>query len=1068
MTDAEKKCVLETYIAEINKQFVSGNATEYSYRGALERLLTALLSGFTVTNEPSRIECGAPDYIITKGRGNASVPIAFIETKNVNDSDLDGLTQHKAQFDRYKQSLEHIVFTDYLDFHLYESGTLIDVVRVAEIRNGVVAPLSSNFEKFYNIVTSLTDAEPQKITNAKKLADLMAAKAKLLATAIYGVLDSDSDKKTTLYGQWSAFRRYLIHTLSKKDFADIYAQTIAYGMFAARIHDQNPKTFSRAEAATLIPESNPFLRKIFQDIAGYNIDKNIVWIVDDLAEAFRSTDMEKVLKTFNQRDGFKDPLIHFYEEFLTVYDSKTRLECGVFYTPLPVVKFIVNAIDEILQSFWNLPMGLADPSKIKVRLSNEEITDNRTRNKKQYIDREFHKIQILDPATGTGTFLAEIVNHIWEKMEGNQGAWQNYVEKHLLPRLNGFELMMAPYAVAHLKLDMTLSQTGYNSHDNNRLKVFLTNSLEAYDKDAETLWAQWLAQEANEANLIKRDSPVMIMVGNPPYNKSSKNKGDWIIDLMKTYKENLIEQNLQTLSNDYIKFIRLGQYYVEKNGEGILAYITSNGFLNGMTFKQMRKSLMKTFDKVYILNLHGYSEENDCIPEGVEDENVFDITQGVSINIFIKKGNLKEQSLADVYYHEIFGNRSEKFDYLNTCAWSKVLWDKLNPHEPNYFFVPKNFSNSDEYGKGFKINELMNVNSSGIQSGRNDLFIDFDAESLKKRIQTLLTGFDSEFADKFNVKDSSSYPLLKRISNAKFSDSNVKEISILPFDERYIYYDEKLIKRSFYKVQRHFLKDDEENVGLALSKQCVDNWKFVFCTNRISDMNILASAGKLGAGNVFPLYLIPSEDDVNIGEKRKANLNESIWKKIDKCVGASDDKIQNGLDSAHITTPEEVFDYIYGCLHIPSYRARFNEFLKIDFPRIPYPQNREFFYKIVDIGSKLRKLHLMQDVSMPVAATFPAGGNCKVVEVRFESKNIEKQDGLSCDLGKVFINDTQYFDNVSEIAWNFYVGGYQPAQKWLKERKGRVLEYEDIEHYKKIVAVLLETYKLMQKLDSLN
>ncbi len=1088
MADLDKSKIqaVAQYIDEVSKQFSTGKATEHSYRPALAKLLGDLLPKFTITNEPSRIQCGAPDYIIAKGKGATSIPVAFVEAKDIGDSDLDGNRQHKEQFNRYKNSLDHILFTDYLDFHLYENGEFINSIRIAEIKGNKIALIDANVPMFLEMVAHIAKSTPQKITSSTKLAQMMAAKARLLAEVIEKTLEADGEKTGELAGQWKSFQKVLIHDLTERQFADIYAQTICYGMFAARLHDDTPDTFSREEAATLIPKTNPFLRKVFQNVAAFDVDTSIAWIVDDLAETFRVTDMPKVMKNFGKATGQADPMIHFYEDFLRYYDPKQKKACGVYYTPEPVVHFIVNAVDEILKTRFGLSDGLADTSKVTIRQTSNLYTDNRTKDHKKYETREYHKVQILDPATGTGTFLAEVVRKIYSGMENQKGAWQNYVEEHLLPRLNGFEFMMAPYAVAHLKLDMVLAQTGYKARQDKRLRIFLTNSLEECDHDTGTLFAQWLAQEANEANLVKRDTPVMVMIGNPPYSVSSSNKSAWIQELSETYKKNLNERNIQPLSDDYIKFIRLGHYYVEKNGEGILAYISNNSFIDGIIHRQMRKALMETFDEIYILDLHGDTRKKETAFDGDKDENVFDIMQGVSINIFIKKkqsvilsearkGEV-EGSLARVYHYELFGKRFEKYTFLAKTSFSDVPWKELCPQRPQFFFVPKDFSIQEEYEKGFKIDELMKMNTSGVQSGRDLLFIDENHYDLEARIEKLLQKkYDSNFSKCYNVEDSSGYPLLKRIAESQFNPSKIQKYLYRPFDPKIIYYDEKLIKRAFFKVHNNLI-EKKENFALIASRQCIDNWKYVFCTNNVCDMNLIASAGKLGGGNVFPLYLYPTEGEEKLGETRKPNLDEKIWHKIDACLDEchsggrgpieSIDPIEasplQGDNRSHITTPEQVFDYIYGVLHTPSYREKYKEFLKIDFPRIPYPGNKEEFERVVFIGNKLRKLHLMEEIP-PQATSFDIEGDNAVSEIRFER---EIPDQVGDDIsGKVYINKTQYFANVPELAWNFYIGGYQPAQKWLKDRKNRTLTFDDISHYRKIIAILIETHNLMLKLE---
>ena len=480
---------IKTYIAELNKLYATGVAREHAYRVPLQNLMTALLpKGYTIVNEPARIACGAPDYIILHG----DVPMAFIEAKDLDDRDLDGNREHREQFERYKNSLNSIVFTDYLDFHLYIGGEFQDAVRLAEIRGNKIVVNEANEEHFLLMVSRLVNSKPQKITSPVKLAKVMASKARMLAQVIEKALDNDPDGTTELAQQMKVFKDLLIHDLNNKTFADIYAQTIAYGLFSARLNDPTPEDFSRMEANTLIPKSNPFLRKIFNDIAGFNIDSRIEWIVDDLVEAFRVTDMDTVMKDFGEATKRNDPMMHFYEDFLGQYDPQTKAQRGVYYTPQPVVDFIVRAVDDILKRDFNLPMGLADNSMIDHEVVNDQYSGKKGESKT--LKKRMHRVQILDPATGTGTFLATVIRQIHANMEGQWGAWGSYVEQHLLPRLNGFELMMASYTIAHLKLDLEIGITAQD-----RLRIFLTNSLEEANPDANTLFGHYLAEEANKA-----------------------------------------------------------------------------------------------------------------------------------------------------------------------------------------------------------------------------------------------------------------------------------------------------------------------------------------------------------------------------------------------------------------------------------------------------------------------------------------------------------------------------------------------------------------------------------------
>ncbi len=519
---------LPEYLAALAKLHAGGRATEHSYRGDLQQLLSSLCPGVSVTNEPQRIACGAPDYILTR----KDIPVGYIEAKDVG-VDLSSKSL-KEQFDRYKASLENLIITDYLEFRFFRSGEATTSIRIGEVVGGKVKPIPENFDKFTALIADFAAWQGQTITSAKKLASMMAGKARLLADVIEQAVSSDEESRANsdLHEQMEAFKVILIHDITPKAFADLYAQTIAYGMFAARLHDPSPDSFSREEAAKLIPKSNPFLRKLFNSISGNDLDTRIEWIVDALADIFRATDILKLLSGFGKGSGREDAFMHFYEDFLAQYDPKLRKSRGVWYTPDAVVRFIVRAVDDILKSEFGLAGGLADSSTVQIEVDTQN-TDNRTTTGKRKEKRTVHRVQVLDPATGTGTFLAEVVRQVYGKFEGQQGMWPQYVEQHLIPRLNGFELLMASYAMAHLKLDLVLRDTGYDmglphgtskgnakGAEQQRLRVFLTNSLEEAHPDTGTLFASWLSQEANEANAVKRDTPVMVVLGNPPYSGS--------------------------------------------------------------------------------------------------------------------------------------------------------------------------------------------------------------------------------------------------------------------------------------------------------------------------------------------------------------------------------------------------------------------------------------------------------------------------------------------------------------------------------------------------------------------
>jgi predicted helicase len=1032
---------LEQYIDNINKRYKLGNATEHTFRGDLQQLLESLVPDIRATNEPKRQSCGAPDYILTK----KEIPVGFIEAKDIGDKDLEGSkkTGNKEQFDRYKASLNNLIFTDYLDFHLYIDGIFITKIAIAEIQNGTIVPLPNNFATFTNLIKDFASHVGQTIKSSKKLAEMMAGKARLLSDVIEKALTSDEthNENSTLKDQMNAFKQILIHDITPKGFADVYAQTICYGMFAARLHDPTLPTFSRQEAAELIPKSNPFLRKLFGYIAGPDIDDRIKWIVDSLVEIFLACNVEEILKNYGKSTKMEDPIIHFYETFLSEYDPKLRKARGVWYTPQPVVNFIVRAVDDILKTEFDLPQGLADNSKTKIKV---DVQGKKT-------EQEVHKVQILDPATGTGTFLAEVVKHIHKKFEGQQGVWSNYVETHLLPRLNGFELLMASYAMAHLKLDLLLSETGYKPTTNQRFRVYLTNSLEEHHQDTGTLFANWLSTEANEANHIKRDTPVMCVIGNPPYAVSSTNKNEWIQNLISDYKKDLNERKIN-LDDDYIKFIRYGQHYIDKNGSGILAYISNNSFIDGITHRQMRKNLLESFDKIYILDLHGNAKKKEVCPDGSADQNVFDIMQGVSINIFVKTGNKKKNELGQVFHSNLQGKREFKYETLNANSINTLKWQQIKYSEPYNFFVPKDFTLNSEYDNGFQTNLLFTQSGSGLITDRDSLFFDEDKNTLIERMKVLLSGnLDKEFIEKWRVVDSSGYNLTERIKKIKFDITCIRECNYRPFDKKYIYYQVGLTSRPGFENFKHVI--DKKNICLLVKRQFNGyDFSHVLISNKLNEVRFIENA--FAHANVLPLYLYPErygQQTIGHASERTPNLNTEIVNQIAEklCLTFTNEK-ETTKDTF---APIDILDYIYAVLHSPTYREKYKEFLKIDFPRVPFPKDKDTFWKLVKLGGEIRQIHLLESPAVEKYITqYPEDGNNTVTKPKYEN-------------GKVYINDTQYFDNVPQIAWEFYIGGYQPAQKWLKDRKDRKLEFEDILHYQKIIVALSETDRLMKETD---
>ena len=1031
---------LSEYIKEIDKIYRQGNATEHSYRHALKALLDNVTTGLSITNEPKHISCGAPDYVITKD----NIPLGFIEAKDITKG-INNKSDQK-QFVRYIEALGNLLITDYINFNYYKDSNLVCIIKIGEEKSGKIIENKNDFDKFNEVINQFVSYNGKTITKSEPLAKLMASKTKFLSEILKGAVSNNENGN--LHEQLKVFKEYLIHDLTEEQFSDIYAQTIAYGLFAAKLYKNDDYIFTRLSAANLIPKSNPFLKRFFHYIIGPDLDKRIVWIVDAIADMFNIVDITAIKKEFDDTD--KDPYIHFYETFLNEYDKTTKKERGVYYTPTSIVKFIVRSVDDILKNEFKIEKGIADSSMVNYKIK---------QNDGSFIEEKYHKVQILDPATGTGTFLSEVIDKIHKYFLNNQGVWNGYCENHLIPRIHGFEYLMASYTMAHLKTDMKLKETGYSNteYDNNRLGIYLTNTLEEPKEDIpELFFAKWLSDEALAAQKVKRDTPVMVVLGNPPYSKESSNitKKDFLSNYKfePGGKEKLKEKNPKWLNDDYVKFIRFGQSLIEKHNIGILAYITNNGFLDNPTFRGMRWHLLRTFNKIYILDLHGSVLET--APEGTPDENVFNIKTSVSINIFIKNNKKDDDSLADVYYSEIYGKNEYKYDYLTNNSLQSIIWKKVEFNQPQYYFKPFDFSNTSEYMKGFKINELFNSSSLGIVTARDEFSIKQTSQELIKTIKEFLS-LDNETArTRFNLgKDAKEWSINdakkdlnnNKSDNGQFNENDFVKILNNPFDIRYTYYTGN--SKGFHcrprgNIMRHFIVG--ENVGLLYNRCFTENSSPIFITDHIIRNRCWSRSGSESVDYISPLYLY-SFDDIT---EKQHNMNNEIINLISNKIAL---RFADNKDTANFT-PLDILDYVYAVLNNPSYIRKYKELFKLDFPRIPYPESKEQFIELANLGTKLRKLHLFIDIKTPDNINYPIDGNHKI------SKVLYKQN-------KVFINENQYFDNISEQIWDYYIGAYQPARMWLKSRNDMILSYDDIEYYKKIIYILSETINIQNKID---
>jgi len=1036
-----------------------GNATEHTHRPALKTLIESLQKGITATNEPKRrTDCGAPDFIITKGE----VPLGYIEAKDVSVS-LDK-AEKGEQLDRYRDSLGNLILTDYLEFRWYvrPRARKADEYPTAEHRltaclatigkDGKLRIDKDGETQVFELLNGFLAAKVPTVRNAKELAVRMAALARLIRDTIGEAL-SREEEKGTLHQQMEGFREVLIHDLNEDQFADMYAQTICYGLFTARVNKRGSDRFTREHAGFDLPKTNPFLRKMFNHVAGPELDDRIAWAVDDLAELLHRSDISAILQDFGKSTRRQDPVVHFYETFLAAYDPQMREVRGVYYTPEPVVSYIVRSIDHILKTDFKLKDGLADSSKIKIKSPDGKGTT------------DVHKVLILDPATGTGTFLYEVINQIYTSFGKNLGMWSGYVSEHLLPRLFGFELLMAPYAVAHMKLGLVLADSGYDFKADERLGVYLTNTLEeAHEVSRMPLFTQWLAEEASEASKIKKEKPVMVVLGNPPYSISSQNKGEWISNLIEDYKKGLKEKKLN-LDDDFIKFIRFAQRRIEQTGYGILAFISNNAYLDGLTHRRMRESLMQTFDDIYILDLHGNSNKKERCPDGSKDENVFDIRQGVTIGVFVKRKAGTTRAI--VRHSDLWGLREAKYKRLLTTDVSKVDWAQLDDIERSSclgtfrFFTPKAFDNIDEYCEGWSVKDIFQISANAIKTDRDDLFYDYDAQQLETRMRAFYSeeGLASPFRDQYRVEDSSSYSLLSRRLSTSFDADAISRCLYRPYDVRYLYYAPGLTSRPAWEVMRHMAS--ESNLGLITTRQTSESWDCLV-TNLLCGHK---SCAAYDINSLFPLYVRSDPQDKNLFEPdlksdaiRRANLTPKFIAQLLKQlrIGYSPD---GEGDGEKIFGPEDFFDYMYAVFHSPTYRSRYAEFLKIDFPRLPLTSNVELFRELCAFGSELVTLHLMEKHASTIT-TYPIAGENEVEKVRYT-----KPGEADSDEGRVWINREQYFEGIPPEVWNFHVGGYQPCQKWLKDRKGRKLTYDDLTHYQNTVSALNETIRLISEID---
>jgi hypothetical protein len=1106
---------LAAYLRKIEAARRLGNDTEHTHRPALQALLEALNEAIAVTNEPKRIACGAPDLVVTRKRD--ALVLGYVEAKDVGVS-LDEAAKSEQVKKRYLPALPNFVLTDYLEFRWFVDGQLRDKFVLGEAKpNGAVVPDAAAQDHAEKVLKEFLGREPVRIEGAEELARRLARLTHLIRDGIVAAFQTGNASEL-LTGWRSVFAQTLLPELAEEgreaEFADMFAQTLTYGLFSARALSSVSARFTLAEAAKLIPKTNPFLRDFFDLITGPKLDDEpFAGFVQDVVTLLDCANMGMILEDFGKGVGAgrrRDPVVHFYETFLSAYDPKLRELRGVYYTPEPVVSYIVESIDWLLRERFGLKDGLADKSKVTVKRQEAG----------KIVEEESHRVLILDPATGTGTFLFEVVEQIRERFEKKHqaGLWPAYVHEHLLPRLFGFELLMAPYAVAHFKLGLEFSARhldelwranwAYHFQGDERLNIYLTNTLEDLNKVAQQLGPlSIVSRETNEAVAVKKHRPVLVVLGNPPYaNFGRQNRNEYILGLLNDYKRGLNEKKLN-LDDDFIKFLRWAHDRIERTGSGIIGFITNNVYLDGLTHRRMRESLLETFDEIYVLNLHGSSKKQEVAPDGTKDDNVFDITVGVAIALFVKlpRGSQGESGKkskpaakphATVHHADLWGLRKHKYDWLGGHNANSTEWTSFQADAPDFRFVPRNATHEREWNKGWSIRDVFPISNNGLKTDRDELFFDFDRKELERRMTTFFSKDPPvAFLKKYRVEDSSSYDIETRRRERRFSTKAIQRCLYRPFDFRWLYYDIGLTSRPADKVMRHLLAG--ENLAVCALRQSRRGEEGAFlATTALVNKDVVSL---FDIGTVFPLYLYPNGEAAVQGELvphengRRPNLAAEFVQEFAKTLGLEFLPDRRG-NLKKTFGPEDIFHYAYAIFHAPSYRQRYAEFLKLDFPRLPLTQDRNLFKRLSEWGQKLVALHTMRECSefSDVDACFDVPGDNVVEQVVFvppkaavagrlkaaklrqeelsgapPEEETERPSLPAGPTGRVYINAKQYFEGILPVVWQFRIGGYQVCEKWLKDRKGRTLEHDDIEHYQRTVSALAETRTLMAQIDSL-
>ena len=935
------------------KSLDTTEATEHTLRGALENLLNAIAAAenpnVIVIHEPKRdkTKLGAPDFKIKLHEAI----LGYLETKPIGDN-LDTVLQ-SAQIAKYKRLSGNLILTDYLEWIWLRDGAIIKretLCYPSDAGNRRARFDPDKAEKVAKLIAGFLSVPPAKLGNTSTLSRVLAVRCHDLRDFLLEELERQEKEhqEGRLYGLYVVFKEEVFQELALKEFADAFAQTLGYGLFLAKLNAGETTAATLVNAKRYIPMNFALLRELvdFLDELDQDEYRGIRWLVEEILSIMNTLDLTAIHEdlAFSKRSGqlppttddrqlfAKDPYVYFYEDFLKAYDKDTRKGRGVYYTPPPVVNFIVRAVNDILKDTFGIAHGLADRKRVTV----------------------------LDFATGTGTFLLEILHHIFEAT--SEGTRNLIVKEHVLKNLYGFEYLIAPYTVAHLKLSQFLHDKGYAMQSGERLNIYLTNTLEPIEPQRNLLLPA-LSREVKAAQAVK-EKPILVITGNPPYSGHSKNTGEWITDLIDTYKtvdgKPLGEKNPKWLQDDYVKFIRFAQWKMEEAEEGVVGIITNHSFLDNPTFRGMRQSLMQTFNRIYVLDLHGNAKKKERTPEGGKDENVFDIEQGVAISLLVKKKGLSHA----VYHADLWGERSAKYRALLETEKDGVEWTELHPSSPFYLFIPQDEALRGEYEQSWKVTDIFQVNVLGFQSHRDHFAIAYEKSDIEHRVKDMLDKSisDQSLREQYNVHDTKEWRLSEARMTLRESDNPTRSViqcSYRPFDKRWGSFRKEFMDRPRGELISHVAQ--RENICLLSPRQIgTSAWLHGFIADNPPNDCLISNRSR-EANYVFPLYLYAplegekikgslfEEDDPFQGKERIENFSPTFRAFVDAKYKRS-------------YSPEEILGYIYAVLHSSTYRQKYLDFLKIDFPHIPFVKQRKTFEALSALGWGLIQAHLLKSI----------------------------------------------------------------------------------------------------------